>query len=111
MLQMKVQVIEPDEQTFYLVGSEGLVWVQPSIGEPHIIAARNDQERQTAALFVGELLKMRLVPYGIPLNQLAIVAMFGGSLTRDCQWIKWTDAPGPVGDGGDDLPEHAAVIL
>jgi len=110
MLKISVEWIEPDDSTCYLVGPQGLVWAQPAIGEPHIIAARNEQEQQTAALYIGELLNMGLVPYGMPLNQRATVATFGGSPLRDCQWVKHTDAPAPVSDVGDELPTRAAVI-
>jgi hypothetical protein len=111
MSKISVDWIEPDESTCYLVGPDGLlVWAQPAIGEAHIIAARNEQERQTATLYIGELLNMGLVPYGLPLNQRVNQAVFGGSPIRDCQWVKHTDAPAPVGDDGDELPTRAAVI-
>jgi len=109
-LQISVNFIEPDENTCYLVGPEGLVWTQPSIGEPFILAARNEQERKTAELFVGELLEQGLVPYGLPLNQRQIQAMFGGSAIRDCQWVAASDAPAPCGDEGDTLPTRAATV-
>ncbi|MBM4467398.1 MAG: hypothetical protein FJ014_17890 [Chloroflexi bacterium] len=108
-LQISVNFIEPDENTCYLVGPEGLVWTQPSIGEPFILAARNEQERKTAELFVGELLEQGLVPYGIPLQQRATRALFGGSPIRDCRWVHHTDAPAPTGED-DELPTRAAVI-
>src|SRR3990167_986225 len=88
MMKISVEWIDPDDDTYYLVGPQGLVWAQPAIGEPHIIAARDEHERQTAALYVGELLNMGLVPYGMPLNQRATLAMFGGLPLRDCQWVK-----------------------
>jgi hypothetical protein len=109
-LQISVNFIEPDEDTCYLVGPEGLVWTQPSIGEP-FLAARNEQERKTAELFVGELLEQGLVPYGIPLQQRVTRAVFGGAPIRDCRWVKHTDAPAPTGeDDEDELPKRAAVI-
>lgn len=110
MIKISVEWIDPDDNTCYLVGPDGLVWAQPAIGEAHIIAARNKQERQTATLYIGELLTMGLVPYGLPLNQRVTVATFGGSPIRDCQWVKHTDAPAPTGDEGDTLPTRAAVI-
>ena len=111
MLQVNVTEITPDENTYYLVGPEGLVWVQPSIGDSHIIAAQSDAERQAAESFIGELLNQGLVPYGMPLNQRVIRAMFGGSPTRDCRWVHHTDAPAPTGeDDNDELPTRAAVI-
>ena len=110
MLTVTITPITPDKQTYYLVGPEGLVWVQPAVGEPHIIAARNDEERQAAAQFIAELLNQGLVPYGLPLGHRATVALFGGPVTRDCRWIVHADAPLPTGDAGDELPAHAAVI-
>lgn len=110
MLQMQVEIIQPDDHTKYLVGPEGLVWVQPSLGESHIIAARNETETETAALFIGELLRMGLVPYGIPLNQRVNVAMFGGSPIRDCRWVLWSEAPTPQGLPDDELPTKAAIV-
>ena len=110
-LQISVDYIEPDESTAYLVGAEGTVWTQPAIGgDAFILAARNEQERQAAELFVAELLKQGLIPYGLPLHQKQIRAMFGGSAVRDCRWMIHTDAPTPTGDDGDDLPTRAAVI-
>jgi hypothetical protein len=111
MLQQKTIYIEPNGQTNYLVGPEGLVWVTPTLGgESFIMAARSETEREKATRFIGELLNMGLVPYGLPLNQRVNVAMFGGGPLRDCQWIFWEDAPYPAGDPGDDLPSRAAVI-
>lgn len=110
MLQMQMTAIEPDGDTKYLVGPEGLVWVQPAIGESHIIAARNEHEEKTATLFIGELLNMGLVPFGIPLNQRATVAMFGGSAIRDCRWMLWSDAPAPAGVPEDELPTQAGAV-
>jgi hypothetical protein len=109
-LKINAKPIEPDENTHYLVGPEGLVWVQPAIGDPHIIAARDEAEMRNAALFIGQLLEMGLVPYGLPLNQRVVRAMFGGSAIRDCRWVKHTDAPAPTGEAGDTLPTIAAVI-
>lgn len=110
MLQVSVDAITPDDSTAYLVGPEGLVWVQPAIGDAHIVAARTDEERAAAERYIAELLDMGLVPYGMPLNQRQIVAMFGGPWTRDCRWVHWQDAPEPAGDPGDDLPTHAGVV-
>jgi len=110
MMKISVDWIEPDADTFYLVGPEGLVWAQPAIGEAHIVAARNEQERKTAEAYIGELLRMGLVPYGLPLNQRVTVAIFGGSPIRDCRWMKYAEAPSPAGESGDELPTRAAVI-
>jgi len=112
MLQVKVTEITPDDNTVYLVGPSGeTVWTQPAVGDPYILAARDEQEKRTAELFVDELLKMGLVPYGLPLNQRVNQAMFGGSPIRDCRWVSHRDAPAPVGDAGDTLPTRAAVVL
>ncbi|MBC7293857.1 MAG: hypothetical protein H5T84_07125 [Thermoleophilia bacterium] len=108
MLEMQATQVECDDATLFLVGPEGLVWVQPSIGEPFIVAARNEEEKESAARFVGALLAMGLVPYGLPLNQRATVALFGGSPIRDCHWVPWKEAPLPAGD--DDLPSRACVV-
>lgn len=110
MLQMQITVIEPDDSTKYLVGPEGLVWVQPAIGESHIIAARNEQEEQTATLFIKALLDMGLVPFGIPLNQRVTIATFGGSPIRDCRWVLWSLAPAPEGVPENELPTRAGVV-
>ena len=110
MLKVEVKFIQPDENTHYLVGPLGLVWEQPAIGEPVILAARNEAEARAAESHINDLLQMSLVPYGLPLNQRVIQAMFGGPATRDCQWVKYADAPLPVGDAGDTLPTRAAVI-
>ena len=111
MLAVEIQTVDPDNGTLYLVGPEGLVWTQPAVGEPVIVAARNEAEQQAAAGFVGQLLAQGLVPYGLPLNQRVNVAMFGGSPIRDCAWVPWAEAPAPTGDPGDTLPTRAAVIV
>ena len=102
MLKTNVQIITPDQDTAVLVGPEGLVWVQPAIGEPVILAARNEAERAAAAQHIIDLLTMGLVPYGLPLNQASIVAMFGGPVTRGCAWVPASEAPQP--EGGEPLP-------
>ena len=110
-LQISVNFIEPDQDTYYLVGPEGLVWSQPAFGDPFILAARNEQERKAAGLFVDELLEQGLVPYGLPLNQKQIQAMFGGSAIRDCQWVAASDAPAPCSEDAEDiLPLHPATV-
>jgi len=105
MLQVQATIITPDDTTEYLVGPEGLVWTQPAFGKPYIVAARNEQEKQRATEFIGELLQMRLVPYGLPLNQKATRAMFGGSPIRDCQWVPFAEAP------ANGLPTNATVAV
>jgi len=46
---MKVRfIITPDQDTSVLIGRD-VVWAQPAIGEPVILAARNDTERAAAA--------------------------------------------------------------
>lgn len=111
MLQVKVEFVEPDKETHYLVGPFGLVWEQPALGDPVIIAARNEAEARAAESHVNDLLQMGMVPYGLPLNQRVVQAMFGGPATRDCRWTPYQDAPLPVGDAGDTLPTRAAVIV
>ena len=111
MLTQETTYITPDNTTKYLVGPEGLVWITPALGgDSFIMAARSDEERQRAARFIGELLNMGLVPYGMPLNQRATVAVFGGSPIRECAWLPWQEAPQPLGDPGDELPTRAAII-
>lgn len=109
-LEVQADIFTPDADTCYLVGPEGTVWTQPALGEPFILAARTETERLAAAAFVGELLTLGLVPYGVPLGQRATVAMFGGSPIRECAWVPWAEAPAPVGDLGDDLPTEARAI-
>lgn len=110
-LQIEVLPITPDDSTLYLVGPEGLVWVQPAVGDAVILAARDELEKALVAAHIGELLNMGLAPYGIPLNQRYTVAMFGGSPIRDCHWVLWNEAPAPAGDEGDTLPSQTAVII
>lgn len=111
MLETRATQVECDDATEFLVGPEGLVWVEPSIGEPFILAARNEEEKERAARFVDALLAMGLVPYGLPLNQRATVALFGGSPIRDCHWVPWKEAPLPVGEDDDQpLPNRACVV-
>ena len=108
MLKTNIITITPDQDTAVLVGPEGLVWTQPAIGEPVILAARNEAERAAAAQHIGELLGMGLVPYGLPLDQSVRVAMFGGPVTRGCVWVPASEAPAP--EGGDPLPTAYAVF-
>lgn len=110
-MRQRIMFIEPDESTYYLVGPEGLVWTQPAIGEPVIIAANTEEDREVAIDFIRGLLGMGLVPYGIPTNQRQMVAMFGGDVDRDCRWVQHSDAPAPVGEEGDELPTRAAIII
>jgi hypothetical protein len=109
-LKTTVNTIVPDNDTCYLIGPEGLVWEQPTLGEPVILAARNEAERAAVVAHINDLLNMGLVPYGMPLNQRVNVALFGGTPIRDCHWVRWMDAPAPTGDAGDDLPETTVVI-
>jgi hypothetical protein len=111
MLRVQAEAIAPDPVTCYLVGPEGLVWTQPATGEPFILAARTEGERNAAAAFVGGLLAMGLVPYGLPLQQRVTMALFGGAPIRDCAWAAWGDAPSPAGEPGDVLPTVARVIV
>lgn len=101
----------PTDNTHYLVGAEGLVWVQPAIGEPFIIAANSEQQRADVADFIWGLLNLGLVPYGLTLNHKQQVAMFGGQRLRGCHWVRHTEAPSPSGDDGDTLPTRPAIII
>lgn len=109
MLKAEVKIIAPDQDTYVLVGPEGLVWVQPAIGEPVILAARHAAECAAAAEHIAALLGMGLVPYGLPLNQRVLVSMFGGPVTRGAQWAAWDEAPPPA--GGEPLPTAYAVFI
>lgn len=125
--RQEVKFIEPTENTHYLVGEDGLVWVQPAIGEPFIICADNEQQRNDAGDFIWGLLHLGLVPYGLALNHKQQVATFGGARLRGCQWVKHDEAPQPTGDEGnegkgpvttapwrlafDELPTRAAIII
>lgn len=111
MFIANVEIIQPDDETYFLVGPDGkLVWFYDAF-DAYIIAARNDAERNRADAFIGQLLKIGLVPFGMPLNQRATVAMFGGRWTRDCRWVPHTDAPPPTdAPDGDPLPEKVCVI-
>lgn len=107
-LKIEAKIITPDQDTAVLVGPEGLVWVQPAIGEPVILAARNEAERAAAAEHITALLGMGLVPYGMSLDQRVQVAMFGGPVTRGCTWVPASEAPVPEGD--EPLPTQYAVF-
>lgn len=109
MLKTNVSIIDPDRDTSVLVGPEGIVWVQPAIGDSVIIAARSEAERAAAAAHIADLLNMGLVPYGLPLDQRVQVAMFGGPVTRGCEWVRWDEAPAPTGDA--PLPTAYAVFV
>lgn len=108
MLKVNATTITPDQDTAVLVGPEGLVWVQPAIGEAVILAARNEGERAAVSKHIDDLLAMGLVPYGLPLNQQVIISIFGGPVTRGCRWVPAHEAPPPV--GGEPLPERYAVF-
>ena len=108
MLKTTIQTITPDQDVCVLVGPEGLIWVQPAIGEPVILAARNEAERAAAAQHISDLLAMGLVPYGMPIDQRVRVAMFGGPVTCGCVWVPASEAPAP--EGGDPLPTAYAVF-
>lgn len=109
--KQEVRFFEPTDNTYYLVGEDGLVWVQPAIGEPFIIAADNEQQRNDAADFIWGLLHLGLVPYGLALNHRQQVATFGGARLRGCKWVLHSEAPQPKGDEGDDLPKKPAIIV
>lgn len=107
-LEIEARIISPDQDVYVLVGPEGLVWVQPVIGEPVIVAARSEAERAAAAAHIGTLFGMGLVPYGMPLDQPVQVALYGGPVTRDCEWISVSAAPAPA--GGEPLPTRYAAF-
>jgi hypothetical protein len=79
-----VQVIQLDENTKYLGGPEGLVWLQTAEGTAYILAARNPQEIEIAERVMDEVIQAGIVPYGFPLNQKGICAMFNEKATRHC---------------------------
>lgn len=110
-MQQEVKFIIPTEETHYLVGAEGLVWAQPALGEPFIIAANNDEDRRNVSDFIWGLLHLGLVPYGLALNHRQEVATFGGSRLRGCTWVPHGQAPAPTGGDGDTLPTRAALIV
>lgn len=110
-MQQEVKWITPTEETHYLVGAEGLVWVQPAIGEPFIIAANTDKDRENVTDFIWGLLALGLVPYGLTLTHRQEVAAFGGSRLRGCTWVQHSQAPAPTGDEGDPLPTRPALIV
>lgn len=109
--KQEVEFFTPTDSTHYLVGEDGLVWVQPAIGEPFIIAADTEAQRNDVADFIWGLLHLGLVPYGLALNHRQQVAVFGGSRLRGCKWVPWQDAPQPKGDQGDELPTRPALVV
>lgn len=108
--KQEVKFITPTDKTHYLVGEEGLVWVQPALGEAFIIAADTENQRKDTADFIWGLLNLGLVPFGVKMNHLQQVAMYGGSRLRSCTWVHHSEAPLPTGDG-DDLPTRPAIIV
>jgi hypothetical protein len=109
MRRQEVRFINASEDTYYLVGPEGLVWVEAAGGEQYIVAANNPAERRTATIFLGQLLDMGLIPYGMPLLQRVFVNLFGGKPTRDCHWVHHTKAPPPIGQEGGQCSVRPAV--
>lgn len=109
MLHTEVRYITPTDTTHVLTGPEGLVWEQPGIGDPVILAANTDAEQAAVAQHVAGLLSANLVPYGLPLTHMQTLAMFGGHVLRNCEWVRWDAAPAPTGD--DPLPTRYAVIV
>lgn len=110
-MQQEVKWITPTEETHYLVGAEGLVWVQPAVGEPFIIAANTEEDRQNVGDFIWGLLHLGLVPYGLALNHRQEVAVMGGSRLRGCTWVRHGTAPAPTGDESDQLPTRPALLV
>lgn len=111
MFQQKIQPITPSDETHFLVGEQGTVWVQPAIGEPVILAANTDQQRADVADFIWGLLNMRLVPYGMGLDHLQKVAMFGGDRLHSSRWVHHSEAPAPVVEEGEPQPIPALIIV
>jgi hypothetical protein len=106
-----VNVIIPDENTRYLGGPEVTVWVQTAEGAAYIIAARNDGEVQIAERVIDEVIEAGIVPYGFPLNEKGICAMFSEKETSHCIWLKHTNMPLAKGAPDDTLPTQAGLIV
>ena len=111
MLSVRGEYLVPDATVHALVGPEGTVWTQPATGEPFIVCARNEAERTAASAFVADLLRMGLVPYGLPTNQRATVALFGGPVLRDCQWVPWAEAPMPQDEDGAEVSLRGCAMV
>jgi hypothetical protein len=112
MLAVETTYIDPTPETHILVGPEGTVMVEPALGgDPFILAANTDGERVRAAMFIKELLDMGLVPYGLPLNHKANVALFGGSVLRDCGWVRHGRQPQAVTEDGRVVRRLAVIAL
>lgn len=109
-MKVNVTILKETEDAEVLVGTEGLVWVQPALGNPYILGARNDNEKRQVVTHIAGLLRMGLVPYGMPVTQRVNQALFGGSSIRDCQWVKRVDMPAPKGEPGDTLPTQVVVV-
>lgn len=107
---LTVQTIQPDENTRYLGGPEGTVWVQTAEGNAYIVAARNPRGIQIAERVINEVIETGIVPYGFPLNQKGICAMFNEKATRHCIWLSPTNMPQPKGAPDDALPTVAGLI-
>jgi hypothetical protein len=110
-MQQEIKWIVPTDQTHYLVGAEGLVWVQPALGEAFIVAANTDEDRAKISDFIWGLLHLGLVPYGLALSHRAEVAVMGGKRLKGCTWVQHGQAPAPTGDDGDPLPTRPALIV
>lgn len=106
-----VKVIMPDENTRYLGGPEGTTWVRTAEGTAYIIAARSDTEIKIAERLISQLIERRIVPYGFPLNQVGVCAMFNERATEHCIWLNHTLMPAPEGAKADALPTQAGLLV
>lgn len=106
-----VQAIQQDENTRYLSGPAGPVWLQTAEGTAYILAARNPGEIEIAERIIDEVIRSGIVPYGFPLNQKGICAMFNEKATAHCIWLSPTMMPQPKGVADDKLPTQAGLIV
>lgn len=106
-----MQTIQLDENTQYLGGPEGTVWLQTAEGTPYIVAARNPGEIEIAERVIDEVIQAGIVPYGFPLNQKGICVMFNEKATRHCIWLPPTMMPRPKGAADDESPTQVGLIV
>jgi hypothetical protein len=60
---------------------------------------------------MDEVIQAGIVPYGFPLNQKGICAMFNEKATRHCIWPSPSMMPQPKGAPDDELPKQAGLIV
>lgn len=109
--QIKINAVQSDENTRYLGGPEGTIWVQTEEGHSYIVAARNEAEIQIAERTINKLIEQGIVPYGFPLNQKGISTMFDETPTSDCIWLSPAMMPPPRGAPSEILPTHVGVFV